>query len=406
MRIGTNALLGLMGLCCLSFTLGCRDDRGGPALVPGVGGAFTGTGGVGGFGSGGSFGTGGLSFGTGSSTGSSPCAPADLSVSDLRSHYIDSWHPLHTTFYAWISEEDEAALRSGAPLFPTAPAEEPDPAEEPASEPTEEEPASEDPTEEEPASEDSTEEEPTEPSAEQPAPEPAPRPHGLQQLWAWSVGHPDGLEAAIMPHFESARVSWPHPWPIKFDIDGVLAEPKLLRIDLKADAWIARVAEHGEVWDVYDAYGNTIPLDVASQEPDRIAGIYFLHLGADANAACGTPDRVVTGPGYRHFYVGNAAMIASYEVGTEAIQTELGQNITALSQYMELTRPCPTLVFQPSDANVICFWGYNLDPFLDALSSAGPRYEPTAAALADLIEALEDSLFTPDPYIGVGGSAP
>lgn len=363
LRLLTRQLLTwALVLACLPAALACThtvhnsDGSGGLGSIGGSFGGFGSIGGVGGaVGTGASFGGTGASFGGGGIGG---CTPPDLYALELQEQYVEPYQPRATTLYAWISPEDEAALRAGGPLF----------------------------------------------SADEGVERP--RPFSIEQLAAWGLGHPDDLEAALMPAFEHARSAWPHPWPVAFSPTGEDTGARLLKMDLASEAWIARLAEHGAIWEVYDIAGNIISLDVARQTPERIALLFFIHLGEVGNNNCGSREQVVTGPAYREFIVGNPAMLTSYEVGSEAILQELGGNISALSEYMERTRPCPRTLFEPFEASLVCSWGYWGDPFIDGLTNAAEAYRPTASALADLIERLEDALFEVDPFVVTGEASP
>lgn len=344
-----------LAVCCLPAALACThtidqpDGSGGFGAIGGLG-AQDGVGGASTIGTGGTpiiIGAGG-SFGGGGFGG---CSPPDLYGLELRNHYVDPYQPREKTLYAWISVDEEMELRSGTDLLPPEKI------------------------------------------------EGRTRPFSVEQLSAWAIGHPDSLEAAIMPGFENARSAWSHPWPIVFSPAGEDAGPRLLKMELSTDAWVARVAEHGAIWEVYDLEGYVMPLEVVRETPERIGLLFFVHLGEQGNASCGAQEQIVTGPGYREFVVGNPEMLVSYEVGTEAVLQELGSNISALSEYMDHTRPCPTTLFEPFESSLVCSWGYSGDPFVDALTNAAPLYRPTAANLADLIERLEDSLFDVDPFV-------
>lgn len=342
-------------LSCLSATAACTNTVQAPD--GGAGGGFGSLDGfsddgAGGFdAAGGSFGGGGFG-GTGGGFGG--CVPPDLFTLELQGDQVSPYAPHAQTLYAWISEDDEVALRAGgSPL----------------------------PGEEE-------------------------RPFSVEQLAAWALGHPDSLEAAVMPLFEQSRSAWPHPWPVAFAPSGEPAGTRLLKIEVVSDAWVANVAEYGAIWEVFDAQGYKVDLEEVRKTPGRIALLHFVHLDEGANAQCGSAQQVVTGPAYREFVVGNPALITQYEIGTEAVLNELSKNITDLSEYMLRTRPCPTTVFGPFEVEVACSWGYTGEPFIDALASPSDVYRPTAKHLADLIEALEDTLFEPDPYVVQGPLQP
>ena len=306
----------------------------------------------------GGFGTGGFTDAGGTFTGGGSNCSGNIVYSDLASQAIPTWRPTAQVLYSWTNQEDEDALRGGDPLI------EPESAEVES------------------------------------------RGFALDQLFAWALGHPDSIEAALTPRFDGARGAWPHPWAARIQPGGEDAGARLIRIALKPDAWVARLARHGEVVEIYDTYQGDVTFEQAAETPERIALIYFLNLGEEANLTCGSTETRAQGEGYRQFIVGNQDMLESYEVGSELVLQELMNDATALSQYLELIRPCPATVFEPFATNVICNWGYTGDPFMEVLTYPGDAYRPTAAHVADLIELLEDSLFEPDPYVVQPGVSP
>jgi len=308
------------------------------------GGGSPGEGGGGGFGADG-----------GGGFGATTCAPPDHGADLAAEVLLDSLQPMYDGYYTWIVEDDEQALRDGGPLFDAAAAGQDD--------------------------------------------GPGDGAFAIDQLRAWAVGHPDGLEASVASVFEAPRVAWPHPWPIRFDHTGGDAGSRLLRLQLTDSAWIAKLATHGEIFQVYDLTGQSIALDVARETPEKIAVLFFIDLGEAGAGLCGSSDHVLEGLAYRQFLLGNRDFIQSYEIGTERILSDLMWDISALSQYLELSRACPSPSLQPFDGNVACNWGYQSDPYFDALATPSELYRPTPAHVADLIDTLEGSLFETDPWV-------
>lgn len=302
-------------------------------------------------------GGGGGGFGASGSGGfeTPACAPPDYGTELGAAVLLDPGHPIYDGFYTWIVEDDELALRDGGALFDSAAAGQDDDSGDGA--------------------------------------------FAIEQLRAWGVGHPDSLEANVASVFAAPRVAWPHPWPIRFDHVGADVGSRLLRLQLTEDAWIAKLATHGEIFQVYDLTGQTIALDAARETPERIAVLYFIDLGEAGGGICGSSDQVLEGLGYRQFLLGNRDFILSYEIGTERILTDLMWDISALSQYLELFRACPSPSLVPFDGNVVCNWGYHTDPYLDALATPSEPYRPTPTHVADLIDTLEASLFDTNPLV-------
>jgi hypothetical protein len=202
--------------------------------------------------------------------------------------------------------------------------------------------------------------------------------------------------------FALVRYAWLHPWATRMGWPGETYGGELLRIVLREEAWIAIFAQG--TLTVVDANQATIPLDRALQEPQRIAGFFFLKDSSAGGPFCGS----FSGGGniYREFVIGNEAMIEEYSFGTETILARLQSDIALLEQFFQRIRPCPELL-GPTDWNLrigCSSWpGFGLQDekaaYEAALAMPSPAYLPAGAPLATLIDTLKGDLFTPEPFV-------
>lgn len=213
---------------------------------------------------------------------------------------------------------------------------------------------------------------------------------------------PDSLSALVAPFFETCRYGWPHPWPTRFGVGGEQYGDKLVRITLKPQAWVARLDPSGEISSVYDQQGSPVPFEEAMAHPERIGALYFIYFGDPTVAIwCGSFGPV--GPeSYREFVLGNADMVERYEVGTEAILSELDESVFLLTQYRDsirgCTEPSADLFFQLTACGRLDTL-QNADAYIRSLAIPGPAYLPTDENLAALIDSLESVRFEPEPFV-------
>jgi hypothetical protein len=177
-----------------------------------------------------------------------------------------------------------------------------------------------------------------------------------------------------------------------------------VRLVLKPDAWLARYHE-GTV-DVVDMNNAPVAASEALAHPERLAGVYFVRGGAAGGPHCG--GSFARGDdGYREFIIGNEAMIEEWSLGTPEIRARIESDIELVQELFDRIRPCP-----PSqDAHewnlrVVCGWAYapreplrELAAYEAALAMPSPGYVPAPSTLVALIDALQASLFEPDPFV-------
>src|SRR5690606_10063086 len=128
---------------------------------------------------------------------------------------------------------------------------------------------------------------------------------------------------------------------------------KLIKIQLKPEAWVAVLSETGGVWTVWDSVGNYIPPQEALAHPERIGAFYFSYSGGPPSSYCGSFGPVGADP-YQEFVLGNEEMVLRYETGTEAILSELNENKRLLSEYLQYARRCSEPDFSSFSESARC----------------------------------------------------
>jgi hypothetical protein len=204
------------------------------------------------------------------------------------------------------------------------------------------------------------------------------------------------------PSFGKARYAWPEPWATRVGWPGESYGDQLVRIVLRQDAWLARY-QSGSI-DVFDMNNAPVTRADALAHPERLAGVYFVRDVGAGGPRCfgsfrGGDD------GYREFIIGNEAMIEEWSLGTPDIRARIESDLTLVQAFFERIRPCP----HDGDAHnwnlsVVCAWfepptTTELGAYQGALAIPSPSYLPQAMPLANLIEALRESLFEPDPFV-------
>lgn len=222
-------------------------------------------------------------------------------------------------------------------------------------------------------------------------------------LFAKAEAEPDSLAALVAPFFETCRYGWPHPWPTRFGVGGEMYGDKLIKIQLKPEAWVAVLSETGDVWTVYDSVGQRVPREEALAHPERVGALYFVYV-SEGDGDCGSFGPVGMDT-YREFVLGNEEMVLRYEVGTEAILSELEQNRMLLGEYLRFAQRCSEPEFSAFVGAAACTvvgspspWSGD-DPYIESLAIPSETYLPTVENLTALIDSLTAALFEPDPFV-------
>ena len=195
--------------------------------------------------------------------------------------------------------------------------------------------------------------------------------------------------------FATARFAWTNPWATLLGFPGESYGNQLLKIELEAQAWIARF-ERGNLA-VFDANNMPVPLEMALATPQRIGAIFYQSRGEPGKANCGTFGQ--GGVGFREFALGNIAMVKRWSLATAEIGERLKSDIAELHAF-EQQLAC---VGDTSgwSSNVSCAWeigAYGARDYYDfSLALPSELYRPSATNLEALIAALEASLPTGAP---------
>lgn len=271
----------------------------------------------------------------------------DLSVAGIQEHAVDRTRA--RVFFTWTTEEQAEELRGGGPLYSRG---------------------------------------------EIPG---KGRGRAADLLFARAEASPDHISALVAPYFETCRYGWPHPWATRIGLGGEDYGDKLVRIELKPEAWVGMLAADGNIEEVFDLEGERVDDDLVREHPERIGALYFSYSGEENTDYCGTFGSGGAGD-YREFVLGNAAMVLRYEMGTEAVRRELDDGATFLSEYLFLAKKCS----EPDESKYGRFaacnfdWGDAGDPYLNALALPGPAYFPSEENLEALIDILTHKLIEPD----------
>ena len=231
----------------------------------------------------------------------------------------------------------------------------------------------------------------------------------LAELGATMPSDPLLADAAALaallsgPAFEKARYAWSEPWATRVGWPGEDYGDQLVRLVLRPEAWLARYRA-GQM-DVVDMDNAPVALSDALAHPERLAGVYFVKDGGAGGPNCGSFQG--GSDGYREFIIGNEAMIEEWSLGTSEIRARLESDIALVQAFFARIRVCP----QKYDAyswnlSVVCSWSDDapaayseLGAYQAAVAIPSANYIPDLAPLLALLEALDASLFEPDPFV-------
>lgn len=221
----------------------------------------------------------------------------------------------------------------------------------------------------------------------------------MEELAARGTGPANQLLARLSAElFTKVRYGWPSAWATRMGWPGEDYGDQLLRIVLKAEAWIVVVSDRVGIA-VIDMNNQVVPIEQALAESHRIGAVYFYKVdiqGQDTFSSCSG--------GYREFVLGNEAMVEEWSLGTEEILDQLDADATLIEGLLESVREAPPPIAPPSfNATVVCQWDNppfsELDAYMRCLSMPSENYVPLPAQLAALAEALRAASFEPDPLV-------
>ncbi len=200
--------------------------------------------------------------------------------------------------------------------------------------------------------------------------------------------------------FPKIRYAWPNPWATRLGWPGEDYGNQLLRIVLRAEAWVVVVS--AGTLRVVDMQNQAVALSDAMATPERIGAIFFAKDWSAGGPACNS-SFVSGAQGYREFIVGNEAMIEEWSLGTPDILMRLAADIDALSEYLRKVRECGTngYVLGSWNSSVSCAWssesGLTPEPlpeaeYVNALALPSDYYFPSPDRLARLVDTLQSDL--------------
>jgi hypothetical protein len=202
--------------------------------------------------------------------------------------------------------------------------------------------------------------------------------------------------ASMLQHkgFVRLRFAWTNPWATCCGSDGVPYGDRLIRIELRPDAWIGRIDTAMLTWRFFDLDDRPVSTASVLAHPERLAAVYFVQVPEaerhrDANLAGMSP------LGHREFVLCNESMIASWSVGTREIRNAVDDAISVVLLASEWVSRDAGVVAPPLVANwnaaVVARSWTRPDPLgtvrsLYEASLAFPwgGYHPDSAALATL----------------------
>jgi hypothetical protein len=205
--------------------------------------------------------------------------------------------------------------------------------------------------------------------------------------------------------FAKQRFAWTNPWATLLGFPGETYGTQLLEIELKPEAWIARLDADG--LQVFDAQNQPVPIETALASPERIGAIYYQSQADAGSAYCGTFSQGAVG--FREFALGNLDMVQTWSLATPQIAKRLQADVAELHA-LEAALDCYYLPNQASWADgVTCAWA-DPSPSHDALAGydfalglPSELYFPTPSNLSSLVAALEASLPTGEPLVVTPG---
>ncbi|MFT3775055.1 MAG: hypothetical protein QM820_57640 [Minicystis sp.] len=149
--------------------------------------------------------------------------------------------------------------------------------------------------------------------------------------------------------FTRARFGWPVPFATYLGWPGEHYGDELIRIDLRYEAWIAKLRTATNEWEVVDMDDHPVAIDEVLKHPERLAAVYFVQDTPRSTGRMSTfeapakPDRMA----YREYMICNESMIERWSTGTAEIAREMIAEAEALEalgnalarEKVELTSP-------------------------------------------------------------------
>jgi hypothetical protein len=194
------------------------------------------------------------------------------------------------------------------------------------------------------------------------------------------------------PRLRARRYAWPSPFATVLGRGPQRYGTALVAIELRPEALIARLDPRQQPpFAFVDMTGVEVPLREALDDPGRIGAIFHVRVES------GMPVR------FREYVVCNEAMVARWEVATDAIARQIADDIALLEDlaagpFAHLPRAetrwpaSPRWSTAPAHTDIVTRWHA-------ALAFDNVRYRPTPENLATAIAALRDYDPAGDPLV-------
>lgn len=203
------------------------------------------------------------------------------------------------------------------------------------------------------------------------------------------------------------RFGWHNPWATVLGaVPGEAYGLELLRIEMRADTWFARLRASRAEIDFVDTAGQPVPTATVLASFERVGGILFENDIPRPGCAYGTIDVGGGGLVYREIYVGNEARLATFSHRTAAALAEVESAIAELGTFHDYLLASGHVNLAQGECSFggPAIWsrgelGGSTNRYLASLAFASPTYAPDATTIAAIIAELERARFIPDPYI-------
>jgi hypothetical protein len=184
------------------------------------------------------------------------------------------------------------------------------------------------------------------------------------------------------PRLARRRYAWPAPFATVMGIGDRTYGTALIRIELRADAWIGRFDPFDVIpFRFVDAAGQTVALTDVLATPERVAAIF--HVRTEARQAVK----------FREYVVCNEAMVASWSIATDVIAAEVAAERELLRTVRD---PMQQVRMSDLRSSAITAWPHGpqnrswLALWHAALAFDNDRYRPDRTRLEAIDHALAD----------------
>lgn len=209
------------------------------------------------------------------------------------------------------------------------------------------------------------------------------------------------------PGHQARRFAWPRAWATRMGWPGADYGDRLIRIELRSNAWVARFdpdSAEGARWDVRDAGGEVVTDARVRAEPWRVAAIYHEGRGpgADGTARTFREYVLVSEPAIARVSVGDdatSAMLAADRRELEVLADRLDALEVGSPRFDDWTRRLAPR-WDGGDGNDL------VALYESALSLGSEHYAPSPQHVRAIAEALAIPAETPLAYAPVDRPPP